>query len=214
MKSKIKKKVMKINLLLGIILLSTGLILELNIGIPEVLSINSIKKNTINLNMVEVDTTYDTVDVASKEEKLETKAMEVTPAQVVPVANKIDTSWGWPTSPNYYITTYYSGGHPAIDIVTSDGNLNIYAASSGVIVTDSYKWDGGNYLVLKQDNGYYSLYCHLAAKSVTTNQRVEKGQVIGTMGRTGLATGVHLHYSIWNGYPYINSSSFNPFNFY
>lgn len=68
--------------------------------------------------------------------------------------------------------------------------------------------------MLKQDNGYYSLYCHLSDKKVNEGDRVNKGQVIGTMGRTGLATGVHLHFSIWSGYPYQHSKSINPLNFY
>ena len=202
----IRKKTMKTNFICGIILLATGIILELKTGIVTVLKNNT---TSLNLNLVEVDTSYD------KEEKNEnnnqTDTSNTTPTQM---SNTIDTSWGWPASLNYRITSIYSNNHPAIDIVSTDGNLEIYAASSGVIVTDSYKWDGGNYLILKQDNGYYTLYCHLASKSVTTGQRVEKGQVIGIMGTTGLSTGVHLHYSVWDGYPYYGSSHINPWNFY
>lgn len=191
-----RKKLMKSNFICGIILVLTGIILEtkstLNILFNPIY-------NGINLDMKEVDTSYDSNDNL---------------IQATQMAYQKDTSWGWPTSLNYNITSSYSNGHPAIDIIPTDGNYEIYAASSGVIVTDSYKWDGGNYLVLQQDNGYYTLYCHLASKTVTQGQRVEKGQVIGIMGRTGYATGVHLHYSVWNGYPYYGSSHINPWNFY
>lgn len=189
-----KKKLMKTNFILGIFLLMVGLILEFSA------SINLFDKSLsgLNLSMNEVDTIYsDTVDPLANENKYIQ-----------------DTTWGWPATTNYYISSSYSSYHPAIDIVPTDGNYEIYAASSGYIVTSSYKWDGGNYLVLKQDNGYYSLYCHLSSKALNEGDRVNKGQVIGTMGRTGLATGVHLHYSIWSGYPYQHSSSINPLNFY
>lgn len=179
------------NFLYGIILIITGVILEFRAVISNV-----ILKNSLNLNLSEVNTTYEDseIEVASN--------------------NNYNDGWMFPTSTSYYISSAYSSYHPAIDIVTTDGNTNIYAAYSGVIVTNSYKWDGGNYLVLRQDNGYYSLYCHLSEKLAVEGQRVEKGQVIGIMGRTGKATGVHLHYSIWTGYPYRNSKSINPLNFY
>lgn len=202
------KRLMKTNLFCGILLIATGIILETNVELPNALSVDILNVNTLNLNFKEIDTSYDKKE---KEIKIEKKEEEVTP---VNMANVIDTSWGWPTSSNYGITTYFSSSHPAIDIITYDGNREIYSASSGVVVTDAYKWDGGNYFIIQQDNGYYVIYCHLADKTVSLNQRVEKGQVIGHMGTTGLSTGIHLHYSIWDGYPYYGSHAINPFNFY
>lgn len=202
------KKLMKTNIFCGILLLTTGIMLEYGATMPDALSVDILNADALNLNLMEVDTSYD-----KKEKVIEQKKEE--PA-VTPVAMQsvVDTSWEWPTSLNYGITTQYHSGHPAIDIITYDGDYNIYSASSGVVITDAYKWDGGNYFVIKQDNGYYALYCHLSDKTVGLNQRVEKGQVIGHMGATGLATGVHLHYSIWDGYPYQGGNSINPFNFY
>ena len=124
----------------------------------------------------------------------------------------VDTSWAFPTTTNYYISNNYNNYHPAIDIVTN-GDFNVYSAYAGVVVTNSYKYDNGNYLVIKQDNGYYVLYAHLSQKLVDQNSKVEKGQLIGIMGKTGFATGIHLHFSVWNGYPY-NSSHVNPLSFY
>lgn len=198
MKLKPNKRAMKTNFFCGLILLSTGILLELSAGFETIFD----RRNSgLNLNLVEINKVYD---------QGENNTTEVTQ-----LSYQGDTSWGWPTSGHYYLTSYYSGYHPAIDIVTTDGDRNIYAASSGYIVTNSYKWDGGNYIILKQDNGYYTLYCHLATRApVSEGQRIEKGQVIGTMGMTGYATGVHLHYSVWNGYPYYGSSSINPLNFY
>lgn len=202
------KRLMKTNLFCGFLLIATGIILEANVELPNALSVDILNVNTLNLNFKEIDTSYDKEEKEIKQEK---KEEEITP---VNMASVIDTSWGWPTSSNYGITTYFSSSHPAIDIITYDGNREIYSASSGVVVTDAYKWDGGNYFIIQQDNGYYVIYCHLADKTVSLNQRVEKGQVIGHMGTTGLSTGIHLHYSIWDGYPYYGGHAINPFNFY
>ena len=195
--TKNRYKLIGTNLLCGVILISTGIILELKATISNVLLSNS-----LNLNISEVNMDYE----EKKEENNQPTASDV--------AYQVDTSWAWPTASSYYITTSYSRGHAAIDIVPRNGDYNIYAASSGVIVTNSWKWDNGNYLVLRQDNGYYTMYAHLSQKLVNEGQRVEKGQVIGIMGRTGRATGVNLHYSVWNGYPYRGGATFNPFSFY
>lgn len=190
-------KLVGTNLLCGVILISTGIILELKATVSNVLL-----SNNLNLNISEINTDYE----EKKEEASQPAANDV--------AYQVDTSWAWPATTSYYISTPYSRGHAAIDIVPRNGDYNIRAASSGVIVTNSWKWDNGNYLVLRQDNGYYTMYAHLSQKLVSEGQRVEKGQVIGIMGRTGRATGVHLHYSVWNGYPYRGSSPINPFGFY
>lgn len=190
-------KLIGTNFLCGIILISTGIILELKATISNVLL-----SNNLNLNISEVNTDYE----EKKEENNQPAAADV--------AYQVDTSWAWPATSVYYISTSYSRAHPAIDIVPRNGDYNIHAASSGVIVTNSWKWDNGNYLVLRQDNGYYTMYAHLSQKLVSEGQRVEKGQVIGIMGQTGRATGIHLHYSVWNGYPYRGSASINPFSFY
>ena len=92
-------------------------------------------------------------------------------------------------------------------------NSSIFAVTDGEVVTVSRKWDNGLYIVIRHDNGYYTMYAHLASASVSVGQRVSKGQVIGGMGRSGLATGVHLHFSLWNNYPY-RGSSLNPFSLF
>ena len=48
---------------------------------------------------------------------------------------------------------------------------------------------------------------------VQEGQVVEKGTPIGGMGRTGAATGVHIHFAIWSGYPF-RGTPLNPMNFY
>ena len=54
-----------------------------------------------------------------------------------------------------------------------------------------------------------------AIETVQVGDRVTRGQVIGLMGQTGWATGVHVHFSVWTGYPYRSGSiPVNPMQFY
>ena len=76
--------------------------------------------------------------------------------------------------------------------------------------------DNGEYIVINHHNGWYSLYAHLCpgCRYVQAGDYVEKGQVIGGMGMTGAATGVHLHFAIWNGFPYRGGTPYNAMAFY
>lgn len=126
-------------------------------------------------------------------------------------------SWGWPASCNSISSPFgYRWGtlHDGTDIAGCGFGSPIFAAQDGTVVKVAYKYDNGKYIIINHNNGYYSLYAHLAAQTVTEGQTVARGQVIGTMGRTGFATGVHLHYAIWQGYPYYGGRVLNAMSMY
>lgn len=125
--------------------------------------------------------------------------------------------WGWPATCQTVSSPFgYRWGvlHDGTDIAGCGYGSNIFAAQSGTVVKTSYKFDNGIYVIINHNNGYYSLYAHLSGYTVKEGQSVSKGQVIGTMGRTGFATGVHLHFAIWVGYPYYGGSVRNAMSFY
>jgi murein DD-endopeptidase MepM/ murein hydrolase activator NlpD len=64
----------------------------------------------------------------------------------------------------------------------------------------------GNYVSIRHGNGFASQYYHLQrfAAGLRSGQRVEQGQVIGTVGSTGLSTGPHLHYGMLQNGRYLN----------
>lgn len=106
--------------------------------------------------------------------------------------------------------------HDGTDIAGCGYGSNIFAARSGTVVQSSYKYDNGEFITIDHHDGYYSMYAHMVSGSrrVRVGDYVEKGQVIGSMGRTGAATGVHLHFSIWRGYPYRGGRALNAMSFY
>ena len=127
--------------------------------------------------------------------------------------------WGWPASCSSVSSPFgwrWGVLHDGTDINGCGYGSNIFAAQSGTVVQSSYKYDNGQYIIIDHHNGYYSLYAHLCngCRYVSEGAYVEKGQVIGGMGQTGFATGVHLHFAIWRGYPYRGGVALNAMQFY
>ena len=88
--------------------------------------------------------------------------------------------------------------HLAIDIGAPKGTP-VVAAADGEIVTLRREKRGGISLYQKDTSGKYLLYyCHLSKykKGLKVGDRVAKGQMIAHVGRTGHASGPHLHFSI------------------
>lgn len=88
--------------------------------------------------------------------------------------------------------------HWGVDLGAPTGTP-IVAASDGVISIKRYQRRGyGYWLELDHGNGYQSVYAHMSkyAPGLDVGVKVKKGQVIGYVGRTGMATGPHLHYEL------------------
>ncbi len=102
------------------------------------------------------------------------------------------------------ITTgiYYSSGayHGAVDFGSSGINGQpIFAVADGtVIISERLSGSYGNYIVIKHDNGLYTLYAHGqdGSRTVSAGDRVVQGQQIMKVGSTGNSTGPHLHFEV------------------
>lgn len=102
----------------------------------------------------------------------------------------------------FALRNYASNYHNGIDIAAPVGT-EIYAAEDGRVINagdqDRYCRGGayGKFVVIKHQNGLTTLYGHMSRHIVTIGQQVTKGEVIGYMGRTGWATGPHLHFTVF-----------------
>ncbi len=93
----------------------------------------------------------------------------------------------------------------AVDIANSCGTP-VIASASGIVITDPHDvdlpdgWNGGygNFVLLEHGfgNGVLTRYAHLEKMFVKVGDYVTQGQRVGLMGRTGEATGCHLHFEI------------------
>lgn len=70
----------------------------------------------------------------------------------------------------------------------------VYAAGDGRVVEAGYSRANGNYIFIQHGETFKTHYLHLHKKRVAKGARVKQGQLIGTVGSTGAATGPHLHY--------------------
>lgn len=97
--------------------------------------------------------------------------------------------------------------HGALDLCVSGGSYgkSISAAESGTVITASYHWSYGNYVVVDHGNGLSTLYAHCSSLAVGAGQSVSKGQTIAYVGSTGNSSGPHLHFEVR-----INGSRVNP----
>jgi murein DD-endopeptidase MepM/ murein hydrolase activator NlpD len=99
--------------------------------------------------------------------------------------------------------------HTGIDIKAPVGTAIVATASGKVINTEEQMGYGyGRPCVIEHKYGYQTLYGHMVRLEVYKNKIVQKGDVIGRVGDTGLSQGPHLHYEVRkNGQP-LNPSYF------
>lgn len=96
----------------------------------------------------------------------------------------------------YHPILHYRRMHTGVDLTAQPGTP-VHATGNGR-VTSAGRGMGGYGICVVVDHGYgfKTLYAHLAETTVTQGDRVTRGQTIGTVGRTGLAQGYHLHYEV------------------
>ncbi|GIW19824.1 MAG: hypothetical protein KatS3mg065_0120 [Chloroflexota bacterium] len=119
----------------------------------------------------------------------------------------------WPVAGGY-LSQYYHYGHYGIDIA-ADYGTRVRAAAAGTVVFAGWKSNGGGYQVwISHGSGLYTGYYHMSAVSVGRGQSVARGQTVGRIGTSGWATGPHLHFEVWLGYPWeAGSRRVNPLRY-
>jgi hypothetical protein len=85
--------------------------------------------------------------------------------------------------------------HWGVDMASPVGTA-VPACGSGKVVFAALRILTGNSIVIEHLPGLFSLYYHLASIKVAVGDVVTKGQIIGEVGMTGLATGPHLHWEV------------------
>ena len=86
----------------------------------------------------------------------------------------------------------------------------IAATAAGVVSTVDHHPAFGGLVEINHGQGWITRYAHVDTKLVEVGEYVEKGQHIALMGRTGRATGVHLHYEVLKGNKQLDPARFLP----
>lgn len=94
--------------------------------------------------------------------------------------------------------SYVASNHNGIDLAATTGTP-VYAVMSGLVEVAGWHSRYGNYVIIKHDNGYKTLYAHMSKICTTKGVKIEQGEKLGEVGTTGYSTGPHLHYTVYKG---------------
>jgi murein DD-endopeptidase MepM/ murein hydrolase activator NlpD len=146
----------------------------------------------------------DLISLAKEKEDM----MRCIPA-ILPIANKDLTrtasGYGLRIHPYYKITKFHAG----MDFTAPSGT-DIYATGNGVVSSVMTSKRGlGNNIIIDHGFGYVTIYAHLERFNVRAGQKVQRGDIIGYVGSTGMSLAPHLHYEIK-----INGQNVDPVNYY
>lgn len=109
----------------------------------------------------------------------------------------------WPTDMWRGISSNYGGRqlfgsydfHLGVDIINNYGK-DIWAADSGVVTYAGYNNSYGYYVTIEHADGMSTLYAHMSKIYTTKGAEVKQGDVIGAIGKTGVATAYHVHFEV------------------
>lgn len=111
----------------------------------------------------------------------------------------------------YHPILHHRRMHTGIDLTAHQGTP-VYATADGRVTTAGRGEGTSGYgicVVINHGYGYQTLYGHLSKVAVKVGQKVKRGEMIGYVGRTGLAQGNHLHYEVIQ-----NGNKVNPVYFF
>ncbi len=110
----------------------------------------------------------------------------------MPVDGRVNSKFGPRIDP---VTKKSGDFHRGIDIMAPIGEP-IKAAKAGEIYENSANKWWGNYIIVKHADNVFTYYCHQSRTASRKGQRVAAGELIGYVGKTGKATGPHLHFEV------------------
>ncbi len=153
------------------------------------------------------------LDQLSKEASIQEKILQ----ELTEAAQQRSSRWaatpsiwpvkGWVTSgfgPRISPFTEKPAWHDGLDIGAAP-NAPVQAPAQGRITSIGFDPKLGNMVRIDHGYGIETLYGHLAKSLVKEGQRVKRGDVVGLVGSSGLATGPHLHYMVK-----VNGQSIDP----
>lgn len=104
---------------------------------------------------------------------------------------RLSSGYGWRDHPITRELRFHQGD----DLACAEGTP-VRAALDGVVTAARRSTSYGNYLRVHHANGEETLYAHMQFLFVRAGEPVQAGQVLGTAGQTGEATGPHLHFEL------------------
>ena len=115
----------------------------------------------------------------------------ITSKFILPLSTFITSDFGKARVYNGSLKGYHSGTDFRAKVGTP-----LIASNDGVVALVKDRFYSGGTVLIDHGQGIYTCYFHMSKFSVTKNQRVKKGQMIGYSGKSGRVTGPHLHFAV------------------
>lgn len=133
-----------------------------------------------------------------------TSSITVGSSWLVPCSyRELSSPYGMREAPTAGASTFHQG----VDLAAPAGTP-IVASRGGTVTSATYSSRSGYYVTINHGDGFSSIYMHMTNYIVSAGQQVSQGQCIGYVGKTGIATGNHLHFGIAMNGAYVNPCSY------
>ena len=120
-----------------------------------------------------------------------------------PVLGEISSGFGFRKHP----VSGAVASHTGVDIRTHMGSA-VNATASGIVSFSGWTNGSGYIVVLEHGHGFSTAYAHNKENLVNVGQKVKKGERIALSGSSGVSTGPHVHYEVWQDDKQVNPASF------
>lgn len=135
---------------------------------------------------------------------LEQKSLYLATPTGWPVLGHVSSGYGYRTHPKTGVRQFHTG----IDISVPRGT-EVRATADGIVSYSGWTRNSGNVVVIEHGYGFSTAYAHNQKNLVKVGDRVTRDSAIAYSGSTGLSTGPHVHYEIWENGRHANPRTYH-----
>lgn len=135
---------------------------------------------------------------------LEQKNLYLATPEGWPVSGRISSPYGYRTHPKTGVRQFHGG----VDISVPRGT-EVRATADGIVSFAGWTGKSGNVVVIEHGYGFSTAYAHSQKNVVKVGDRVRRGDSIALSGSTGLSTGPHVHYEVWENGRHANPGTYH-----
>lgn len=135
---------------------------------------------------------------------LEQKDLYLATPEGWPVSGRISSAYGYRVHPKTGVRQFHSG----VDISVPRGT-EVRATADGIVSFAGWTANSGNVVVIEHGYGFSTAYAHSQKNLVKVGDRVRRDNPVALSGSTGMSTGPHVHYEVWENGRHANPGTYH-----